>query len=358
MRIPGLPTIRAGVKKLWNRSRPVGIVLLYHRVADSETDPQLLSVRIQRFADQMNYLSQRYEVVSLHELIHRKATHSSSEVPLVAVTFDDGYADNLINAKPILESMKIPATVFVTSGYLDGIREFWWDALESVFLRPSALPNVLRLAIDSHLFEWDLAADAVYLPTHFEINKNWNVLCPEDPTIRHRIYRSLCTMLRPLAEELRQEALRTIDAWAGARREIDIAHRVLTREEVRALASGPWIEVGAHTESHPVLAQMPARSQSVEIAQSKKRLEGILERSVKTFAYPYGTRADYTQGTVTLVREHGFDLACANYPEKVTRTTDIFQLPRFVVRDWCQDRFGKALESWWEGMTGEESYIQ
>jgi len=348
--------VRAGLAKLSSRSQPVGLILLYHRVADLEGDPQLLAVEVQRFADQMAHLSWRYEVVTLHELIRRRSTHSDARRPLVAVTFDDGYADNLVNAKPALESAHVPATVFVASGYMEGEQQFWWDELESIFLRPSSLPEVLPLSVDGEMREWVLGRDTVYDDAQCIAYRGWNVLCREDPTRRHQLYRALCALLRPMAEADRERTLCTIRSWAGYLHATASSHRILTPQEVRTLASGPWVEVGAHTESHPVLARLPLGAQREEIGRCKERLQSVLSCPVTSFAYPYGTMADYTADTTALVKEEGYSLACSNYPERVTRDTDVYQLPRFVVRNWDQDRFRTMMESWWQGTIGEEAH--
>ncbi|HET8721101.1 MAG TPA: polysaccharide deacetylase family protein, partial [Nitrospira sp.] len=85
------------------------------------------------------------------------------------------------------------------------------------------------------------------------------------------------------------------------------------------------------------------------ITASKDCLEALTGRPVTTFAYPYGTRADYTNDTARLVKEAGFALACSNYPEAVSGTSDVYQLPRFVVRDWSEERFASTLATWWKG---------
>ena len=118
MNFPGLSTISDSLRRLRPPTRAVGLILLYHRVAAPETDPQLLSVSPQRLADHMRYLAHHYELVSLHELVRRRA-NAAADSRLVAVTFDDGYADNLLQAKPILESCQVPATVFVATAALE-----------------------------------------------------------------------------------------------------------------------------------------------------------------------------------------------------------------------------------------------
>lgn len=356
MRAPGIAQVRTKLAKMWSRSQPVGLILLYHRVADLEADPQLLAVGVQRFAEQMAHLSQRYEAVTLQEMIRRRSTHSWADRPLVAVTFDDGYADNLANAKPALETAHIPATVFVASGYMGGEQPFWWDELESIFLRPSSLPEILPLSVGGQMRKWALGRDAVYDDAQWIANRRWDVLCRENPTRRHQLYRELCAVLKPMAEADRERALCAIRSWAGHQSARASCPRILTQQEVRTLASGPWVDVGAHTESHPVLAHLPLGGQREEIGRCKERLQSVLSRPVTSFAYPYGTRGDYTADTTALVKEEGYSLACSNYPERVTQDTDIYQLPRFVVRNWDTDRFQTMLESWWQGKTGAEGH--
>src|SRR5512134_3796914 len=175
MKMPGLSRISATLQKLRPRARPIGLILLYHRVAAPLTDPQLLSVTPERFAAHTAYLSRHFELVSLHELVGRRANTGVGS-RLVAVTFDDGYADNLSHAKPILESCKVPATVFVSTATLETGSALWWDELEHLLLRPSSLPHSLSVDIDGQRFEWKLGDDAEYTDVNFGTHKKWNVL--------------------------------------------------------------------------------------------------------------------------------------------------------------------------------------
>jgi peptidoglycan/xylan/chitin deacetylase (PgdA/CDA1 family) len=80
----------------------------------------------------------------------------------VVITFDDGYADNLHNAKPLLERYDIPATVFVTTGHIGHEREFWGDELDRLLLQPSTLPELLGLSINGSPYQWELGEVAHY----------------------------------------------------------------------------------------------------------------------------------------------------------------------------------------------------
>src|SRR5207245_611648 len=119
----------------------------YHRVEDLPSDPQRMCVGPDQFDEHLAVLRTRFRPASLSSAV--EATRKGDLDRDVAVTFDDGYADNLLNAKPLLETHGIPATVFVTTDYIDSKREFWWDELERLLLQPGDLPDVLNIHFDN-----------------------------------------------------------------------------------------------------------------------------------------------------------------------------------------------------------------
>ncbi len=344
MSVRGLEQIR----RIRRRFERQALILLYHRVADISPDPQLLCTSPQHFAEHLEVLRSRGGLLPLDRLDRALLTRGSPR-RTIALTFDDGYADSLQEAKPALERYDAPATVFVTTGFMEGARELWWDELERLVLSPGTLPQHLHMHVNGTPIHWDLGEAARYSEEDHRRHRGWNVLTTDDPGPRHSLYRALYQLLRWLPDGERRTVLDALSAAADAEGGVRPPHRGLSPDELVQLTSNGQIDVGAHTVTHPVLSRLPAVAQSAEIRQSKARLEEILGRPVTSFAYPYGGRSDYTHETVTLVREAGFARACANVAGVASPGSDRFQLPRFLVRDWDGDEFARHLQEWIRG---------
>jgi peptidoglycan/xylan/chitin deacetylase (PgdA/CDA1 family) len=331
-----------GARRTREEGRPV--VLLYHRIGHSPLDPQLLAVTKEHFAEHLQLISERYVPLGLADLV-AAAVQGRNPARAVAITFDDGYADNLFAAKPLLEHAGTPATVFVASGYVRGGAPFWWDELERLLLRPGLLPSTLTLEVGRETLLWELGDETAYTSVSAADRTAWTVLDDRDPGPRQRIYRALCARLRVLDETERARALERLRSVAEPEATDAEMPRPMTSAELACLVEGDLVDVGAHTVTHPVLSRLAEERQRDEIAGSRRQLQEVLGRPVASFAYPYGTDADFDETTVKLIREAGFDHACANLPGRVDRRTDPFRLPRFVVRDWSGDELDRRLSA-------------
>ena len=129
MRVPGLKAVLKTAHWIGSRFARRAIILGYHRVAQIAHDPFDLCASPDSFESQLKMLSQIAYPLRLQDLV---ASIQEKRIPEngVVITFDDGYADVLYNALPLLEKYKIPATIFVTTGKLG--KEFWWDELERI----------------------------------------------------------------------------------------------------------------------------------------------------------------------------------------------------------------------------------
>ena len=317
------------------------MILTYHRVTELARDPQLLAVAPSRFSEHLELLRREWRPIGLRELAQALA---SGRMPrrAVCVTLDDGYRDNLINAKPLLERAGIPATVFVASGALDDDVVALSDEIEALLLLPGEPPERVRVTIGNVEQEWTLGN---YTASQEARDRGWNVLDPHDPSPRHSAYRALHAQLHRLGGAARRSAIATLREALGVSAKPP-GRRMLTEQEVAALAAGGSIEIGAHSVNHPKMRFLSEAEQDREIRESKRRLESIVGAKVSSFAYPYGTREDYDERTVALVQKAGFELACSNFEGLTTPRSPLYELPRFVVRDWDADGLAKHLRGW------------
>jgi peptidoglycan/xylan/chitin deacetylase (PgdA/CDA1 family) len=119
------------------RLSPRPVVLTFHRIAEPAFDPWELAIS---FEEQLAMLSRRRSPMGTDEFAERHQRRRITDA--VAFTFDDVYVDNLKLAKPRLEASRVPATVFITTGRIGYLGEFWWDALARVVLRSQSAIDV------------------------------------------------------------------------------------------------------------------------------------------------------------------------------------------------------------------------
>ncbi|MCM1984685.1 polysaccharide deacetylase family protein [Lyngbya confervoides] len=325
--------------KTWARERlyPRAVILMYHRIGDPGVDPWSLCVSAENFEAQLRVLQQQAQPISLQALA---AAHRQGSIPegAVVITFDDGYANNLYQAKPILEQLGVPATVFVTSGYLGSAREYWWDDLEQMLLRPEALPDHLPADLAPRHRPWFLGDAAAAWRTTGD-----RAAFLEVPEVRARFYHQMWEYLAPMSESERNSLLEKMRHWSEASATPRESHRPMTPEEVCTLAAGGLVEIGAHTLTHPRLSVLSREQQRQEIEGSKQALEAILHHTVASFAYPFG---NFVPETVPLVAEAGFTQACSTVDETVWGNSKALELPRFEVQNWSGPDFSRKLARW------------
>jgi glycosyltransferase involved in cell wall biosynthesis/peptidoglycan/xylan/chitin deacetylase (PgdA/CDA1 family) len=347
--LPGmvLKAAQRTIQQFKKRFTPKALILAYHRVAEIKPDPWGLCVTPDHFAEHLEILQKHYRPMQLGQFA-KGLDNGKFPRRTVMLTFDDGYADNLYNAKPLLESYNIPATFFLTTGYINSEREFWWDELERILLQPGTLPETLHLDINGNTYQLDLGKDAYYSRDDFQRHRFWTVGAGGDPSSRHVHYRSLHQVLQPLSEDIKQKVLQELFAWSGVERMSRPTHRCLTAEEVTLLAENKLIDVGSHTVTHSVLTSCSDISQMDEINQSKAFLEKVLNFPVAGISYPHGL---YTAEIISIVRDAGYEYACgcSTSSSLIERSADRYQLPRVVVDNWDGDEFSRKLFMWLHG---------
>jgi peptidoglycan/xylan/chitin deacetylase (PgdA/CDA1 family) len=291
----------------------VGVILMYHRVAETTRDPYGLAVRPSSFAQHVDYLAESATVVPLADTVEPGAATT------VAITFDDGYADNATTAAPTLVAAGLPATFFITTGTLGG-RRFWWDRLADAFLGG----ELGETGIDVNV-----SGRAVWLALN-------------DERARLASLRFLHRRLRPLPPSQLEAVVRqALDHFTTLPASPD--DQTMTRDQLRKLAELPNVEIGAHTRSHLQLAGQHETLQHDEVVGSVNDLSTMLDRSVRSFAYPFGSRRAVGELAPRLARVAGCTVACSTDSGAVTASTDRHRLPRLNVEDWSVDQLREAM---------------
>jgi peptidoglycan/xylan/chitin deacetylase (PgdA/CDA1 family) len=331
MRIPGVKTAKAFSR--WLQARLLGgaLILGYHRIAKVPRDVYEVCVKPEHFAEQMEIVSRSARPIGLSKLVQQLKA-GSLPPKSIAVTFDDGYADNLYQAKPILEKYAVPATVFVCTGYAG--KEFWWDELERLVLSSRADLRALYLHVSESRLQWDQPKVSPEPDS------------PEDISSRSRLHHALYHLLLTLDVEDQTHLMNTVRIWSGVSSDATSTSCGMNHEELLQLADGGLIELGAHTRHHPMLPQLSLERQREEIISSKKDLEELLDRQVEGFAYPNG-RA--TEDAKQIAREAGFMFACTSLHNVVRPGIDLYTLTRFWQKDIDGDKFMQGLRLWMNG---------
>lgn len=314
---------------------------MYHRIGPESTDPWSLNVQPEHLVEHLEILRRDYRVVQLRQLLGELRT-GALQPHTVAVTFDDGYANNLHAAAPLLESAEVPATVFVTSGFLAMKQECWWDILEQLLLHPGSLPPTLDLILTNNSFHYELNDAQEYSEAEARRFRHWRAW-EKAPTPRHALYRSLYTILHTSASAERNTLLDILVEWADAEPICRPSHRMLAAEELQFLARKSTVDIGAHTVTHQSLAKIPIEDQLYEVSESRKYLEELLNTPIDSFSYPHGGEQDISATASALVRECGFIGACSTSLGALQADSDPFLLPRVHVEDWNGKVFARQL---------------
>jgi len=294
-------------------------VINYHRILQS-TDPFLESEPdIATFHWQMELLASCFNVLPLHEAIDCLA---KERMPprAVCITFDDGYRSVHDFALPILKKFALPATVFVTSGYIDG-GNMWNDRIiEAVQRLPAGQLDLRDMALGVHSLEH--LAD------------------------RTSTANKLTRMSKYLPPKARNDLIHKLDELAGD----EPGHGLMLTRQMLARLAQEGIEIGAHTVTHPILTSLDDMNARDEITASKQQLEAITGKPVRLFAYPNGKLgADFDERHVAMAKEAGFSAAFTTSAGAATAKHDRFQLPRSRPWDATPSRFGFRLLRWLAG---------
>ena len=319
------------VRPLLNVASPGGAqarlsVLVFHRVLPAPDPLYPEAMHAQRFTELCRWVQSMFCTLPLDDAA-RRLRNGTLPRRALAITFDDGYADNLHVAMPILQSQGLPATFFIATGFLDG--GCMWNDRVIESLRRSTLPSIdLRELLGPDTPVFALAS-----------------------TLQRRIaLEAVIARIKYLPVARREALVQEIHRRSGAHLPADL---MLTSAQVRQMRHG-GMQIGAHTVSHPILATLTADAARQEMADSKHHLERLLGEPVTLFAYPNGQPGeDYNADSVAIARALGFEAAVTTARGAANGRTDCMQIPRFTPWDRSRLRFGaRMLSTLWSSRRG------
>lgn len=307
--------------KLW--------ILMYHRVLSSQDrrfaleEPGMI-VTPETFAMHMREAKRHFDVIDLAEWIKLKQQNLPLPKKACAITFDDGWADNYENAYPILQSEKIPATLFVVAEKIGTDFQFWPNIIMALLLGTNAPLAMQQHPLFAQVFH--------HLPIPAKlIDREYAAVYISQ--LKQFSDRAIFTAL----DEIRWRSLLTID----------LPNALMGWEQIIAMKQSGVINIGSHTCNHKRLTSALSDSEmSHEIIASKTIIENRLSSSVDLFCFPNG---DYSPRALELVQQ--------NYSAAVTTQRGIInasnctnhELTRVGLHDQVSNSprlFGARLSGW------------
>ena len=279
------------------------LVLGWHNAEPTPFFPSAPGVCARGLARQLKAVRRMGTVVPLEDALDALAERRPLPPRPIALTFDDGYRDNLETALPVLRRLELPATFYLVPGLLDRSVRAWWEVLAWAFSRATVL-----------IVEWrgrrltagpGGASREAMLGVAEEVKR-----------------------MPRAAREAEIDAL--IDALRPEGSEDEVAELYLDWDGARALAEGGGT-VGSHTMVHAILSEEPADDQAADLAESRRLLEERLGVPAATLAYPNGTAADYDESTLDAAAAAGYTGAVTTIDGWNDSATPRLELRRFVI---------------------------
>lgn len=320
------------------------VILMYHRIDHVSYDPWHLAVTPSNFEEQLQVLQRKYFVLPLEELpayINKRRIQSKA----VCITFDDGYVDNYLYAKPLLEKYNAPATYFIAHGYIGSEEQYWWDALQNIIFLPDKLPAFISLQINGEVFSCQLENEGKITMEEKKKQAAWYY---EETPATHRcaLYLKLWERLKPLPHHQIKETLSKIKEWAGGEDFSDRNSFPMSEAQLNELTNHPVIKLGIHTKTHLSLPAHDGKVQETEIKMNQSFLEQKCNKPINVIAYPYG---DYSKTTLDAVQKLKLNIGVTTVEKTITRSSSVHQLGRFQVKNWNGETFEKQLRHWMRG---------
>lgn len=274
----------AGVKVLKYLARNHPRILMYHRI---RATPEGDGIHVDIFRQQMEVLARDFNVIALNDLL--KLAHKNEPLPqhAVVITFDDGYEDCYLNAHPVLQALSLPATVFVTTGFVSNETWLWPDKIKYM-LSTSEIDNLFVPEINQTLM---LKSDKLLA---------WHAVADYCLTIPDK-------QMKLFINELAIKLGVSLPVSAPE------LFKALSWDQVKEMSAN-GIDIGSHSVTHPVMTKLELAELRSELSDSKQAIEQMLDKPITGFCFPNGLREDINDEVQREIKRAGYQYALAAFP--------------------------------------------
>jgi peptidoglycan/xylan/chitin deacetylase (PgdA/CDA1 family) len=284
-----------------------GVILMLHRVLADDNAANLphrneLCVGPKAFEHLLGWLKKHFDCVPLMDILQPGSLRS--ERPKVALTFDDGWRDNAVNAYPLLQKYQVPASIFLSTDFIGSRQRFWWESIGET------LWNSHGEKARAHLI------DCLQ-----QLGRPLPVLC-DDPDVQRRSL-ALLHFLQALKTLSPQDLNQLTDACPQ-----ESLPQALDWHQVRSLEASGLIRFGPHGASHAILTGLDDQTLDEELSRSRQALLNGCNRPLPVYCYPNG---DNDERVRQHVADHDFPFALGTGTGIYRGANDPLALPRFGV---------------------------
>lgn len=292
------------------------IILMYHDIVADDKGPDNLFDRARmtrsEFAAHLRVIKERFRVISVEDAINELKSIGHFKEDSVAITFDDGYSSVYNIAFPLLKQYGFPATVYLTTDWINKKISVWWEELANIInsvefeeIRPKDLEELLGIRYSKSILKSSGGSD-----------------------IRGSIYEETSVFLSGIDDNERRALMDVLRKLVPADREqYSASPNPLSWEEIVEMAEES-INFGAHTCTHINVRYASLKMIERELSCSKEEIERRIKRRVGGFVFPYGKDLPAYLRLEPLLNQLGFDYACTTYPGNNNLSTHRFRLRR------------------------------
>jgi len=305
---------------------PKLVILCYHRVKNYKSDPVNITVSNENFLNQIKFLKYNAKIIHPQQLFDSLKHRQNLPKRSVLLTFDDGYSSYGETMQTLIDN-SISAIFFISSRKY----KFWWDVLSSRLLEAKTIKDIdykifnklIKMAGGNFKLEKELDIKALS-----KINQ-WKIEDPNFPYNRCRAYKIIAKKMDEINPYEKNEFFFMINNITKEKRNFSY---LFNNNLIK------YHTIGAHTIGHYDLANLSYENQKEEIEGNKSFLENYIKEDVNVFSYPFGMQYNYNDDTINLVKNN-FQFAFSGFQGLVHKDSNMFELPRFLVRDWSKNEF-------------------